>query len=103
MKFSEALIGLVAVLSLVFSIVAINVNRDNLGGVTNYDSITLGEDLVVGDDTTLAKDLILTDNDFCIDFFATSTATQIKMVASTTIASGSNVGVMTMQYGSCVE
>jgi len=29
-------------------------------GVTNYDSLTLGEDLVVGDDTTITGDLAVT-------------------------------------------
>ena len=73
-----------------------------LAGVTISDETFVG-DVTVGNDLTVAKDLILSDNDFCINFFATSTATQIKMVASTTIASGSNIGVMTMQYGSCLE
>lgn len=77
-------------------------NKGNLSGVTQEDEV-FKYDVTVDNDLTVGKDLILTDNDFCIDFFATSTATQVKMVASTTVASGSNVGVMTMQYGSCAE
>jgi hypothetical protein len=106
MKISEVLTGLIAVLSMVFSIVAVNTSNvvtAPLGGVTNYDSLTLGEDLVVGDDATVAKDLILTDNDFCIDFYATSTATQNKMYASSTATIEAVDGVMMFGYGSCAE
>ena len=67
-----------------------------LGGVTI-------ENEIFKHDVTIGQDLVLTDNDFCIQFFATSTATAIKMIASTTVASGDNIGVMTMQYGSCLE
>lgn len=31
-------------------------------GITNYDSLTLGEDLVVGDDATISGDLAVTGN-----------------------------------------
>jgi len=84
-----------------------------LGGVTIEDetfksNVTVegtltSADIGVTDDLTVAGDLILSDDTFCINFYATSTATQIKMVASTTVASGSNIGLMTMQYGSCLE
>jgi hypothetical protein len=64
MKISEALIGLIAVLSMVFSIVAVNQDAQtivsNLGGVTNYDSLTLSEDLIVGDDATITGDAAIT-------------------------------------------
>lgn len=72
------------------------------GTVTSAD-VTSTDDITVGDDLNVTEDIILTDNDFCIQFYATSTATTIKMVASTTVASGSNIGLMTMQYGTCVE
>lgn len=39
MKISQALIGLVAVLALVFSIVAINVENGNLAGTSNFDAL----------------------------------------------------------------
>jgi hypothetical protein len=70
MKISEALIGLVAILSMVFSVVA--VNRDaqdvisNLGGVTNFDSLTLSEDLIVGDDVSISGDTVMS-NDLQVD------------------------------------
>lgn len=69
---------------------------DSTGAVTGPSTTTTG-------DVTVGQDLVLMDNDFCINFYSTSTATLVKMVASTTVASGSNIGVMTMQYGSCVE
>ncbi len=117
-------IGLIVagvIVGLLFSVV----KSDNLGGVYNQVSnrflsglyagsssqfrvdssgnVTTSGTASVTGDVTVGQDLILSDNDFCINFYATSTATQVKMVASTTIASGSNIGVMTMQYGSCLE
>lgn len=72
-------------------------------GTTTGADLTSTDDVTVGDDLTITEDVIMSDETFCINFFATSTATQIKMIASTTVASGSNIGVMTMQYGSCLE
>jgi hypothetical protein len=82
--------------------VAVQGTLTGSGTVTSAD-LTSTDDVTVGNDLVVGQDISLTDNDFCIDFFATSTATQIKMIASTTVASGSNIGVMTMQYGSCAE
>jgi hypothetical protein len=110
-------IGLVVagvIVGLLFSVA----KEDKLGGVYNQVSNHFISGLYGGSadqfrvdgsgnstavDVTVGQDLILTDNDFCINFYSTSTATLVKMVASTTVASGSNIGVMTMQYGSCVE
>jgi hypothetical protein len=113
-KTSLTVLALVVGMIIGGMLAGVTMNKGGLGGVTIEDetfkgdvtvegTITGSGDITVGDDLTVAKDLILSDNDFCINFFATSTATQIKMVASTTIASGSNIGVMTMQYGSCLE
>ena len=84
-----------------------------LGGVTQedetfkYDVDVEGTltavDVATTDDLTVAKDLILTDNDFCINFYATSTATQNKMYASSTATIEAVDGVMMFGYGSCVE
>jgi hypothetical protein len=96
---------LVAVVALVVGVVigaAVQTAKPNLAGVT-VENETFLSDVSVANDLTVGKDLILTDNDFCIQLYATSTATAVKMVASTTVASGSNIGVFTMQYGSCVE
>lgn len=95
-------IGLVVAGVIVGLLFSVAKGDNNLGGVYNqvqehFPSITTTGDITVG------QDLVLTDNDFCINFYSTSTATLVKMVASTTVASGSNIGVMTMQYGSCVE
>lgn len=107
-------IGVLAlVVGMIIGGMVTGVTKGGLGGVTIEDETFKGDvavegtltsaDVATTDDLTVAKDLILSDNDFCINFFATSTATQIKMIASTTVASGSNIGVMTMQYGSCLE
>ena len=113
---------LTAVVALVVGVVigaAVKTATTPIGGVQIEDetfvgSVTVGgtltgadlastDDVTVGDDLTVAEDLILTDNDFCVQTYATSTATAVKLVASTTVASGSNIGLITMQYGSCVE
>lgn len=65
--------------------------------LTSTDDVTVGNDLVVG------QDISLTDNDFCINFYATSTATQNKMVASTTATIEGSDGVIMFTYGSCLE
>lgn len=65
--------------------------------LTSTDDITVGNDLTVGDD------LILSDDTFCINFYATSTATQNKMYASTTATIEGSDGVIMFAYGSCAE
>ena len=79
------------------------VGNVTVGGTVTGADLTSTDDVTVGNDLTVGQDLILTDNDFCIQTYATSTATAVKLVASTTVASGSNIGLITMQYGSCVE
>ena len=110
---NKTLIGIVALIVGVIIGAGITSSHSPVGGVTIEDEVFKGDVTVEGamtnntisstDDITVGEDLILTDNDFCIQFYATSTATTIKMVASTTVASGSNIGLMTMQYGTCVE
>ena len=85
----------------------------SLGGTTNFDSLTLSDNLVVdGTSTltgataltgavTLVDALILTESAFCIDFYATSTATQLSMTASSTATIEGVDGVMMFNYGSC--
>lgn len=111
-------IGLVvagAMLGLMFTIVT----NDNLGGRYKQVSEHFGAGLYAGEtnqfrvdgsgnvtttgDVTVGQDLILTDNDFCIDFFATSTETQNKMYASTTATIENRDGVIMFAYGSCAE
>lgn len=46
-------------------------------------------------------DIVLTKSTFCMNFYATSTATLVKMVASSTATIEGTDGVMVMQYGSC--
>ncbi len=72
-------------------------------GLLTGADLTSTDDVTVGDDLTVAEDLILTDNDFCINFYATSTATQNKMYASTTATIELVDGVIMFGYGSCAE
>lgn len=74
-------------------------NVPMVGGLSerNVKAITLD----VADDVTLRKDLILKDGTFCIDFYATSTETQNKMLASSTATIEGVDGVITFGYGSC--
>lgn len=50
---------------------------------------------------TREGDLVWNTTGFCIDFYATSTATRTRMVASTTATIEGTDGVMVFQYGSC--
>jgi len=82
----------------------------SFSGVTNYDSLTLGENLIVGGTSTFTGDptfnggtlTVTTANTAtstviagCYQFYATSTATALKFQASTT------PGIMYSQYGTC--
>lgn len=99
-------IGVVAILALVISIGnSVGGNQSvSLGGITNYDSLTLGEDLIVGGTSTFngGTVTVTTSNTAtstviagCYQFYATSTATAQKFQASTT------PGIMYSSYGSC--
>ena len=84
-----------------------------LGGVTIEDETFVGtvtaadlastDDVTVGDDLIVTEDLFLSDNDFCIEFYATSTATAVKMYASSTATIEGSDGVIMFTYGSCDE
>jgi fructose-specific phosphotransferase system component IIB len=110
----KTIIGILAlIVGVVIGAMGMTVKDNALGGVTvenetfkgnvTVEGTLTSSDVTVADDLTVTEDIIMSDETFCVNFFATSTATQIKMVASTTLASGSNIGVMTMQYGSCRE
>jgi hypothetical protein len=87
------------------------------GGVALFHPVKLGGQLLetdkqqfsnglwAGDDKqvqfTREGDLVWNTTGFCIDFYATSTATRTKMVASTTATVEGTDGVMIFQYGSC--
>lgn len=85
----------------------------SLGGVTienetfksnvTVEGVLTSNDVTVSDDLTVAGDLILSDDTFCINFYATSTATQNKMYASTTATIEGSDGVIMFAYGSCLE
>lgn len=66
----------------------------NLGAVNASATTTLSDGLSLRNSTGL-----------CLDFYATSTATIVKMVASSTAAltgqTTENAGVMLLQYGAC--
>jgi hypothetical protein len=71
----------------------------SFAGLSERDIKGITLDIV--DDATFRKDIILKDGTFCIDFYATSTATQNKMIASTTATIEGTDGVITFGYGSC--
>jgi hypothetical protein len=74
-------------------------NQDLLAGLSSRDikAVTLE----VTNDATFREDIILKNPTFCIDFYATSTATQNKMTASSTATIEGVDGVMLFGYGSC--
>lgn len=51
--------------------------------------------------TLTTDELAVTDGTFCIDGFATSTATAVKITASTTATIEGTDGVLVYTYGSC--
>lgn len=72
------------------------------GDITTFTNpITFADDIVAQNDVDLAGEIDLTDGTFCIDFFATSTATAQKMTASTTATIEGTDGVVVFAYGSC--
>jgi len=124
MKISETLIGLIAVLSMVFSIVAINVGKDvaTLGGTTNFDTLDVTDGYLVDGTTrisgtgsaTLAgltvttTDAATSTSEFgCIETTATSTATPVKLVlgkvgsSATTTLYNTSSGAVYWAYGNC--
>ena len=74
-----------------------------VGGTLTGADLTSTDDVTVGNDLTVGQDIILTDNDFCLQFYATSTATVAKMYASTTATIEGTDGVIMFGYGTCVE
>jgi hypothetical protein len=88
------------------------------GGMTNLDDLTVtsltntGASIVSGAEsvtgtlgvtstTTLSDTVNFNNPGICINFYATSTATRLHMVASTTATIEGVDGVMLMGYGSC--
>ena len=63
----------------------------------------LGEEFVIepDGDVTTSQDITFTKSTFCINLYATSTATLVKMTASSTATVDGVDGVMVMQYGAC--
>lgn len=53
--------------------------------------------------TTMPKSLILTKDTFCIEFYATSTDTKVKMMsyASSTMTAANGIGFIVYNYGAC--
>jgi hypothetical protein len=106
---------LVAVVALVVGVVigAAVQTAAPLGGVTIEDETFLGAvtfsggltstDVSVTDDAAVAEDLQLTKSPFCVEFYATSSATLNKLVASTTATIEGSDGVIMFTYGSCAS
>ena len=78
-------------------------NRYNDGYKSENEIVLLGADgdLTLGDQLNVAGDIVSTQSALCFNFYATSTATIGKLVASTTATIEGVDGVMMFQYGSC--
>lgn len=74
--------------------------NDGIFGNTT-DTTTITNPHVFEQDVELENDLTLTKSTFCINFYATSTNTLVKMTASSTATIEGTDGVMVMQYGAC--
>lgn len=67
------------------------------GGTTNYDALTLDNG-----DLTLTNGIVVSNAaPFCEEFYATSTATRNRAIASTTATIEGVDGVITFGYGAC--
>jgi len=74
------------------------VTTSTLGAGNTTVTGTLG----VSATTTLSYPVNLNNSDLCVNFYATSTATQLHMVASSTsLVNGVSTGVMLLSYGAC--
>lgn len=103
------IIGLIIVSTVVGAYFPVQKEK-SLAGVTNYDSLTLSEDLVVdGGSATLTTSNTATSTLIvgCIQTYATSTATPVKIQPTSNIGTASTTGangkyfVTAWQYGTC--
>jgi len=130
MKTLQILIGIVAITSMIFSIVAINQKSMNLAGVTNYDELDVtdgykvdGSTIINGSGSITAVDGTFTGGTVtvttantatstaiigCVQTYATSTASPIKLTlgkeastATTTYYGGTSKGIIYWEYGTC--
>ena len=69
--------------------------------VTVTGAVTQSSTLAVTATTTLSDTVNFNNPGICINFYATSTATRLRMVASTTATIEGVDGVMMMEYGAC--
>lgn len=113
MKYLSTVLSIAA---LVIALGAYTGNTPTLGevsGITNYSNLTLSEDLIVGDDATVTDDLTVSGGSLnvatantatstitvgCIQTYATSTASPVKISATTTAAGGT---VLYSVFGLC--
>ena len=95
-------IVIIALVALVVGLgagIAFTPSESNLGSLSQL--VTKTASLEVTGNTTMAGDLVLNQGPFCIDFYATSTATRNKVTASTTATIEGVDGVLMFEYGSC--
>lgn len=107
-----------ALIALLITLMLVGGNQSaSFRGVTNFDSLTLSEDLIVTDDATVSGGsfTLTTSNSAtstatigCFQTYATSTATAIRMgydlTSTTTVKNqyGTTVGgFVTWGYGTC--
>ena len=70
-------------------------------GTANQFSIEADGDLSTSGAITTTGQIRSDKSTFCMDFYATSTATRVKMTASSTATIEGTDGVMVTSYGSC--
>lgn len=74
------------------------------GGINTALPVTFGSTLNVTATTTLADTVAFTNPALCFNFFATSSATQLHMTASTTgVLPNGAAAVLTADYGACTN
>ena len=104
-------IGLVILGAVAGFLVAMIASSGSFAGVYSQSTQYFGQGLYAGQgnefaieadgDVTTSQDITLTKSTFCINFYATSTATLVKMVASSTATIEGTDGVIVTQYGAC--
>lgn len=79
-----------------------NGGYNSLLPITTTGTVTTGT--LVSATSTFSQQFNLTNPTLCFNFYATSTATVLSAVASSTsLVNGVSTGVMLIQYGSCAN
>jgi len=98
-------IGLVITGLVIGSVISLALTSGGYGGVYNQVNNEFFQGLKAGSanqfEVQADGDIALTKSTFCMQLYATSTATLVKMVASSTATIEGTDGVFVLQYGAC--